>query len=133
MTTKPPSLDAQALRDLVQTSLPQKCQCPLGPCAGWESMTEDRWPAPHMTAVGSLRAAHDGDTASGGEPTFEEFHPEGTRYESPLAPIAPEFFPYNRCDVRECLACKRKFLHYTEYGGYYLDERIRALDAKLIV
>ena len=134
MTTKTTSLDAQALRDLVQTSSPQKCQCALGPCAGWESMTEDRWPGPYMTAVGSLRAAHDdGDTSQDSEPTFEEFHPGGTRYESPLAPIAPSFFPYNRCDVFACNSCQRVLLRYTEFGGYYVDHRVRALNGDLVV
>jgi hypothetical protein len=87
-----------------------------------------------MTAVGSLRAAHNhGDTALGSEPTFEEFHPEGTRYESPLAPIAPAFFPYNRCDVFSCNRCQRVLLRYTEFGGYYVDHRVRALNADLVV
>jgi hypothetical protein len=97
-------------------------------------MTEERWPVPHMTAVGSLRAAHDdGDTVLGSEPTFEEFHPEGTRYDSPLAPIAPAFFPYNRCDVFACNRCQRVLLRYTEFGGYYVDHRVRALNGDLVV
>ena len=134
MTTKPPRLDAQALNALSKAASTQKCQCALGPCAGWESMTEDRWPAPHMTAVGSLRAAQDdSDVALGSEPTFEEFHPEGTRYESPLAPIAPAFFPYNRCDVFACNRCQRVLLRYTEFGGYYVDHRVRALNGDLVV
>jgi hypothetical protein len=134
MTTKPPRLDAQALKALDKAASPQKCQCALGPCAGWESMTEDRWPAPQMTAVGSLRAEQDdGDMALGSEPTFEEFHPEGTRYESPLAPIAPAFFPYNRCDVFACNRCQRVLLRYTEFGGYYVDHRVRALNGDLVV
>jgi hypothetical protein len=129
----PPRLDAPALKALAKAASPQKCACALGPCAGWESMTEDRWPALKMNAVGSLRAAHDGDAASGDEPTFEEFHPEGTRYESPLAPIAPEFFPYNRCDVFVCSGCQRLLLRYTEFGGYYVDHRVRVLNADLVV
>ena len=134
MAMKPVSrLDAPGLQAMAKAASPQKCACALGPCAGWESMTEDRWPALKMNAVGSLRAAHDGDAASGGEPTFEEFHPEGTRYESPLAPIAPEFFPYNRCDVFVCSGCQRLLLRYTEFGGYYVDHRVRALNADLVV
>jgi hypothetical protein len=87
-----------------------------------------------MTALGSLRAAHDdGDTSQDSEPTFEEFHPGGTRYESPLAPIAPSFFPYNRCDVFACNSCQRVLLRYTEFGGYYVDHRVRALNADLVV
>ena len=32
-----------------------------------------------------------------------------------------------------CGACARPFLRYTEYGGYYTEERIRELDARLVV
>ena len=135
MALKPPHrLDAQALKDLAQTASPKSCQCALGPCSGWESLTEDRWPAPNLTAAGSLRAdTAEGDQASGSEPTFEEFHPQGTRYESALAPIAPQFFPYNRCDVFSCSRCERLLLRYTEFGGYYVDHRVRALNADLVV
>jgi hypothetical protein len=87
-----------------------------------------------MTAVGSLRATHvEGDPAADSEPTFEEFHPQGTRYDSPLAPFAPEFFPCNRCDVFSCNRCQRVVLRYTEFGGYYVDHRVRALRADLVV
>jgi|GEM_PF-105496 len=130
----PPRLDAPGLKALAKAASPQKCQCALGPCAGWESMTEDRWPGPQMTAVGSLRAAlAEGENAAGSEPTFEEFHPQGTRYDSPLAPFAPKFFPCNRSDVFSCNRCQRLLLRYTEFGGYYVDHRVRALNADLLV
>jgi hypothetical protein len=67
------------------------------------------------------------------EPTVAEYHPDGTNAWSPDAPIAPAWFPYNRCDVWRCAACARAFLRYTEYGGYYAEERVRELDARLIV
>jgi hypothetical protein len=67
------------------------------------------------------------------EECWDEYHPHGTHLWSDEAPIAIHHHPYNRADVRECACCKRTFLHYTEYGGYYLDERIRELDARLIV
>ena len=67
------------------------------------------------------------------EPTLEEYHPQGTRGWSPDAPIAPAFFPYNRCDAWQCVQCGRPFLRYTEYGGYYVEERIRELRAALVV
>jgi hypothetical protein len=87
-----------------------------------------------MTAVGSLRLDQvEGVSASGSEPTFEEFHPQGTRYDSPLAPIATQFFPYNRSDVFSCSRCQRVLLKYTEFGGYYVDHRVRALNADLVV
>jgi hypothetical protein len=31
------------------------------------------------------------------------------------------------------VACARPLLRYTEYGGYYVEERIRDLDARLLV
>ena len=102
-----------------------ECSCAsLGACAGWESITEDRWPA-QLQQLATLR---DPDLY---EPTFEEFH-QGTRYDSPDAPIALKHFPYNRCDVWQC-ACGRLFLRYTEFGGYYVDHRVRALNPALIV
>jgi hypothetical protein len=67
------------------------------------------------------------------EPTFEEFHPQGTRYESPQAPIALAFFPFNRCDVHTCSRCGCTALKYTEYGGYYVDHRVRLVRSALVV
>jgi hypothetical protein len=104
---------------------PQACSCSLGACAGWEGLTEDRWPATHVQPAGSLR---DLDIA---EPTFEEQHPDDTRYESPIAPVAVKFFPYNRCDIWRCTQCQRHLMRYTEYGGYYVDHRVRALTTDL--
>jgi hypothetical protein len=66
------------------------------------------------------------------EPSCEEWHPEGTRFWAPKAPIALRWFPYNRCEVWQCRSCARGFLRYVEYGGYYVDERMRLLDPALI-
>jgi hypothetical protein len=100
----------------------QECSCALGACAGWESITESRWPAEQTKAVATLRRADEY------EPTFEEHHPQGTRYESPLAPVAARFFPYNRCVIHQCNRCERYLMRYTEYGGYYVDHRARCLN-----
>lgn len=67
------------------------------------------------------------------EPTFAEFHPAGTRYESAQAPIAPGFYPYNRCSVARCTLCDRHYLRYNEAGGYFTELRIRALQPALLV
>lgn len=67
------------------------------------------------------------------EAVFAEFHPEGTGYWSPDAPIAPLYYPSNRCDVWECSACGRLFLRYTEGGGYFVDQRIRMLTSAVLV
>ncbi len=105
------------------------CTCVVGACQGWESMSDDRWPAPQMLLRGTLRQAlREGET----EPTFEEFHPDGTRYESPEAPIAPAHFPFNRCDVHVCTQCGCAVLRYVEFGGYYVDPRVRVVRAERI-
>lgn len=124
-----PPLDAAQLRDLcalqVQT-LVAGCACSPLQVATWESITQERWPEV-VKLAGTLRQP-DND-----EPTFEEFHPDGTRYASADAPIAGAWFPYNRCDVYACARCHSVFLRYTEYGGYYVDHRVRRVDPALIV
>jgi hypothetical protein len=89
-------------------------------------VTDTTWPIQHLQAVATLR---DPDLY---EPTFEEHHPKGTRYESVSAPVALKFFPYNRCDVYACSRCQQHVLRYTEFGGYYVDHRARRLDTELI-
>lgn len=68
-----------------------------------------------------------------GEPTFAEYHPAGTHYDSPDAPIAPHFYPFNRCTVARCMLCGRAYLRYEEGGGYFTEQRIRALQPRLLV
>ncbi|MDB5744435.1 MAG: hypothetical protein JWR68_2750 [Polaromonas sp.] len=105
---------------------PQACVCSLGACSSWESFTEDRWPNDRMRQVGTLR-----DPLID-EPTLEEFHPDGTRYGSANAPVAVASFPYNRCDAYVCGTCCRTLLRYTEFGGYYVDHRVREIQPGLI-
>lgn len=105
-----------------------------GPCKacaaiahpGWESLP-GAFDASVLARVGTLRPP------GVDELTVEEFHPHGTHGWSPDAPIAPAWFPYNRCDVWQCSSCARAYLRYTEYGGYYQEERIRLLDPALVV
>jgi len=125
----PPVLDANQLKRLFVCRF-SDCTCALKHCKGWESVSDDRWPADQMQARGTLREEQpEGQT----EPTFEEFHPQGTRYDSPRAPIALKYFPYNRCDVFACTKCGSGALKYTEYGGYYVDHRVRLIDPDLLV
>lgn len=64
------------------------------------------------------------------EPTLEEApRPVGVDRWSPLAPISLAHHPYNRCEVWACVSCRLPFLRYTEYGGYYVERRIRQLQA----
>ncbi len=92
---------------------------------GWESMPAS-FDRQALAPVGTLRDVDDED------PTVVEHHPAGTHQWSPDAPIALRYFPYNRCDVWQCQHCRRAFLRYTEYGGYYHDERVRPVDAALV-
>lgn len=100
-------------------------KCSSLSCPGWVSVP-GYYDLSKLQIVGTLKS----DEAA---ECWDEYHPAGTHLWSELAPIAIEHHPYNRSDVRECSGCKRTFLHYTEYGGYYLDERIRELKAELIV
>ena len=101
-------------------------QCQALVCPGWDSMPGS-FDRAALERMGTLRDPRDDD------PTVAEYHPGGTHSWSPDAPIALGYFPYNRCDVWRCAACRRAFLRYTEYGGYYTDERIRVLNAAHLV
>ncbi len=118
----------EALQALAVPELPASaCDCSVGACLSWEPVPGHRWPRQVMQKLGTLRESFDV------EPGFDEFHPEGTRYESEHAPIAPRSFPYNRCDVHRCTACRRVLLKYTEAGGYYVEDRVRELRVELVV
>ncbi|KPF61009.1 hypothetical protein D621_01175 [beta proteobacterium AAP51] len=120
-------LDAGDLRRLPGTAAtPPGCACAALRAPGWESVTGPIG-APLLRSLGTLR---DPEVA---EPTVAEFHQDGSRYESAHAPIAPAFFPYNRCEVWACAACGRGFLQYTEFGGYYVDHRLREIDPARVV
>ena len=121
-------LDARELADLAGAAIDAPPCVACGPLQqpGWESMPGS-FDRAALRQVGTLRDASDD------EPTLDEYHPQGTHGWSPDAPIAPGFHPYNRCDVWQCPACRRAYLRYTEFGGYYEDERIRLVDPALVV
>lgn len=122
-----PLLSAADLVALGRQARPKDCpRCAALVCPGWESLPGG-FDASLLQRVGSLcdPAAED--------PTLDEYHPAGSNRWSANAPIAPAFFPYNRCDVWTCVQCARPFLRYTEHGGYYSDERIRELNPDLVV
>jgi hypothetical protein len=121
-----PVLDADALRRLAEAHPSAACpRCAALRAPGWEALPGS-FERDSLRCVGTLRQPGVED------PTLEEYHPRGTRGWSPDAPIAPGFFPYNRCDAWQCVQCGRPFLRYTEYGGYYVEERIRELHAPLV-
>jgi hypothetical protein len=118
-----PLMDAQALRRLAENSAAAPCPaCTALVAPGWEAMP-GTFERAALRKVGTLRRADIED------PTLEEHHPAGTNSWSADAPIAVGYFPYNRCDVWQCVHCGRPFLRYTEYGGYYVEERVREIDA----
>ncbi len=114
-----PLLDNTSLKIALQALSSKACTCAVGACKSWESLPEERLPKEHLTCIGTLR---DPEIY---EPTFEQHHPDGTNYDSPNAPISVKHFPYNRCEAHTCKACERVLLKYTEYGGYYVDQRVR--------
>ena len=125
-STEPPLTIAQLLALAGAARPGDPCPaCAALACPGWEAVpgSLDRGA---LERVGTLR-----DPAID-DPTVAEYHPRGTHAWSPDAPIAPAWFPYNRCAAWRCKACARAFLRYTEYGGYYTEERIRELDARLV-
>ncbi|NBS48278.1 MAG: hypothetical protein EBS99_14885 [Betaproteobacteria bacterium] len=121
---------AQLLETLAQSHCVPRtaspCHCALATCEGWSSITEARWPAAQMQPLGTLR------NTEVAEPTYEEWHPARTRYDSPDAPVAVGWFPYNRCDLHRCRDCGVAVMRYTEFGGYYVDHRARRIDAGLV-
>jgi hypothetical protein len=101
------------------------CSCTKTPLDGWLSqpLSLDET---QFREIGTLAPEDDP------EPTFSEYLPGKTTYWSADAPIAPRYFPYNRCTVWQCSLCSRLYLRYTEGGGYFVDRRIRAVRAALI-
>ena len=124
----PAPLDTATLIDLArraQAKTPGPCACTKTPLDGWQSQPVSLDETP-LREIGTLLAE---DTP---EPTVAEYLPGKTTYWADDAPIAPRYFPYNRCSVWECTSCARLYLRYTEGGGYFVDRRIRALRLALI-
>jgi len=124
----PRYLDTAALIELArnpeQTDAPA-CTCTKTPLDGWQSQPlslDER----QLELIGTLVPENEA------EPTFCEYLPGDVSYWSEDAPIVPRYFPYNRCGVWRCSLCGRIYLRYTEGGGYFVDQRIRALKARLI-
>jgi hypothetical protein len=122
--SSPPRLKADDLRRLAgRARTASVCkQCAELVCPGWETLP-GAFDRARLVQVGTLQVEGD----DGQEPTVREHHPHGTHGWSVDAPVAPAWYPGNRCTVWQCSGCTRAFLRYTEYGGYYQDERIRAL------
>lgn len=121
-------LNAATLLDLARKAealVASPCSCTKTPLDGWQSqpLSIDET---QFEEVGTLMPEDDP------EPTFSEYLPGKTNYWAADAPIAPRYFPYNRCAVWQCSLCSRLYLRYTEGGGYFVDRRMRSLQATLI-
>lgn len=125
-TALPNLLTHETLTLALQETPSRQCTCVVGSCLAWQSSPDERWPAAQMQPIGTLR---DPELY---EPTFEQHHPHGTHYDAVEAPISAAHFPYNRCDAFKCNSCERILLRYTEYGGYYVDHRVRWAQASLL-
>ncbi|PWK37284.1 hypothetical protein [Cupriavidus plantarum] len=121
-------LDYPALLALARASdaVTTDCGCVKSLSTAWESQPVS-FPEEQLKEVGTLRESDEDEL------TFDEYHPDRTQFWSPEAPIAPRFYPANRCDVWGCTICGRHFLRYVEGGGYFVDRRIRKLSAALLV
>jgi hypothetical protein len=126
-------LDLEQLKALARAAdgLPGCPACQVLRAPGWASVPSD-FDTGSLRPLGTLRAPPSSPDAVD-EPTWAEHHPQGTRTDSASAPIAPAFHPYNRSDLVACRACGKLFLRYTEAGGYYVDPRIREMNAALLV
>lgn len=124
-----PYLDHPAFVALAESTgaIATDCQCTKTPLDGWASLPNSL-PDAQLETIGTLLAQHESQ-----EPTFSEYHPDGTSYWAVDAPIAPRFFPYNRANVCRCRECGRLYLRYQEGGGYFVDQRIRLVNPALIV
>lgn len=121
-------LDFDTLHSLAQRTdaVSHGCACDAPALDAWTSLPAS-YPEQQLDAVGTLvRDPY-------AEASFEEYHPEGTNIWSAEAPIAPLYYPYNRCTVWECRVCQRAYLRYVEAGGYFVDARIRRLRADRLV
>ena len=102
----------------------EKCpNCQDLACPGWETMPSS-FNQDQLDLIGTLKSEN--------EESWNEYHPKSTQIWSADAPIAPNFHPYNKCDVYQCQNCTQMYLRYTEYGGYYVDQRIRLVTPELI-
>ncbi|WP_250475658.1 hypothetical protein [Caballeronia sp. GAFFF1] len=123
-------LTAEALSERARSAEIQSagviCDCTKTPLDGWQSqpLSLDET---YLVRVGTLMREDDP------EPTYAEYPPGASPYWSANAPIAPHYFPYNRCDVWACKHCGRLYLRYTEGGGYFVDRRIREVKSRLVV
>lgn len=129
MSTQPlRRLSAAEATDLARFAPAGTCtHCRPFASPGWTSFPGTA-SAAELEAVGALWLPGDE------EPTMVESpRPTGVDDWSAAAPISLAHRPYNRCEIWACRHCRLPFLRYTEYGGYYVDPRIRELHVERLV
>lgn len=123
-----PLINAQTLLDLAvnASAITTDCDCLQRNLEGWTS-----WPVGYreeaFTQIGTL-ARYPSEEA-----VIDEYHPQGTTYWSPDAPIAPLYYPYNQCTVWCCGNCQRVYIRHNDDGAYHVERRIRMLQPRLII
>jgi hypothetical protein len=105
-------------------SIDKPCACATRTIPGWESVPIT-FPEELLDCLGRVSPPSE-------ELTVKEYHPRGTNYWSSDAPIALNYFPANHSEIWQCRVCARCFLRYTEFGGYYVDKRIRSLRPEML-
>lgn len=121
-------IEFKQLLDLALASgaITMECSCNQVPLLAWQAL-------PMTLQLDSFEEVATLVDDPYDEPTFAEYHPHGTRYDSPDAPIAPRYYPCNISQVARCTICSRHYLRYNEAGGYFTELRIRALQPALLV
>lgn len=121
-------LDFPTLVRLAESSaaVAAPCSCSSVPLPAWQAL-------PTSLELGKLDEVGTLVADPYDQPTFKEYHPNGTRYDSEDAPIAPRYYPANISQVLRCRTCGRHYLRYNEAGGYFTELRMRALRAELLV
>jgi hypothetical protein len=122
------TIDFATLKQLAETSavVVGQCSCNTDPLLAWQKL-------PMTLELDRFEEVATLVEDPYGDPTYTEYHPNGTHYDSEDAPIAPRYYPFNRCQIARCMNCGRHYLRYNEAGGYFTELRIRVLRPQLLV
>ncbi len=133
MPLPPPTLPRLTPDEVEALARAHEGQAPCDACRpftspGWESFPTATGDETLLRPLGALWLPDDD------EPNLEEApRPLGVDSWSPQAPISLRHHPGNRSEVWACVRCGLPFLRYTEYGGYYVERRIRQLQAERLL
>jgi hypothetical protein len=122
------AIDFSTLRQLAEASaaVTGACSCNTVPLLAWQRLPPTLELDRFEEVATLVEDPYD-------DPTYAEYHPNGTHDDSENAPIAPRYYPCNRSQVARCMNCGRHYLRYNEAGGYFTELRIRALQPALLI